>query len=661
VARGYLGTLWLARDPSQPENGPMLVRRVAPLVAASTRAAVLESARWAAVDGAVPVEVIESRNAIDLATPLVDAEPLRSLLRTAASKHVAADTKVLLGIAADVLRQLDAIHQRAIREKSPYGFGAVHPDSILVGLDGRISLLDVGVGAAASAREPFRGDPQRIGYAAPEQMEVRGVIDAKTDVFAVGVILWEALSNRRLFPGNDAKAARERLQKATVLRLDATRPSSAPGVATDIAEVVARALDRNREARFATAAEMAAAITPLGPAGAEQIGKWVASLSEAAISKRRVLLDRASLLPPPGRPSLLSGRASIPPGRLSVPPGRASIPPGRLSVPPGRASIPPGRSSVRPELPRRASVPPAARRPSAPTHAESADAASSKGELTEDEAKAPIAKSEPAEPPLATDPVAVAGDGGAEPLASPEPDEAPDSDPDALEVLDGDLDGKSDSDLDAGVRRSDPGNAPSIPSKRLPPLPLSSSLPPAPSQGRADDSVLGSENSEPSGPVRANQTATLTARPSTRPRLPLVATAAAFIIGIAAGGWFLRRSQHRLDATPREPAALVPRQSVAPTKEESQPPMPAPGVPDPTPAATDGVNPLPAAAAPPLAGPDAPSAEAQTAPAPLHGSDTSRAPSGTTAPSSAAAEKASVRHPPHSHSAPNSGYKPGGI
>ena len=270
-----------------------------------------------------------------------------------------------------------------------------------MGLDGRVSLFDLGVGAAASAREPWRTDPQRIGYAAPEQLETRGVVDARTDVFSTGILLWEALANRRLFPGNDAKAARERLQKATILRLDATRPSSAPGVATDVANVVARALERDRDARFETAAQFADAIAELEPASAEQIGQWVASLSETAISKRRILLDRASLPPPPARPSLLPRRASIPPGRLSVPPSRASIPPGRIRGPPARASIPPGRISVPPTRasippgrisvpPTRASIPPG--RLSVPPSAPVPPAARRPGAVTE----TPVPKPEPA-------------------------------------------------------------------------------------------------------------------------------------------------------------------------------------------------------------------------------------------------------------------------
>src|SRR5689334_15211347 len=204
IARGYLGGLWLARDAADSSDlGTVHVRHVTPLVAASARAAILEGARWAMAGADSPsFEILESRNAVDLITPFVEAEPLRSLLRSAAVKHAAIEPEVLLGFTQEWVRILAASHERARTGKSPHAYGGVHPDSLLLDLKGHVHIVDVGSGAAASAREPWRSDPQRVGYFAPEQLETRGVVDARTDVFAVGIVLWEALANRRLFPGN---------------------------------------------------------------------------------------------------------------------------------------------------------------------------------------------------------------------------------------------------------------------------------------------------------------------------------------------------------------------------------------------------------------------------------------------------------------------------
>src|SRR5262249_44136496 len=89
VARGYLGALWLARDfADSSDAGTVYTRHVTPLVAASARAAILEGARWAIAGADSPTfQVFEARTAVDLVTPLIDGEVLRSLLRTAAVKH----------------------------------------------------------------------------------------------------------------------------------------------------------------------------------------------------------------------------------------------------------------------------------------------------------------------------------------------------------------------------------------------------------------------------------------------------------------------------------------------------------------------------------------------------------------------------------------------
>jgi serine/threonine protein kinase len=354
ILRGYLGSLWLARDPSDAtEQGTVFVRHLSPIHTASARGALLEAARFGQAAGGSTLEIIEGRTSVDLVTPFVDAEPLRSLLRTAALKHVPVDPGVLLGIARDVLEQVGALHAAARANKSAHGFGGLQPDSILVGMNGQVELIDAGVSAAASAREPWKSDVQRIGYFAPEQLDMRGVVDARTDVFGLGILLWEAFGNRRLFPGADGKSARERVQKGAITRLDATRTSNSPGVSAPIADLVARALEREPAKRFQTAEEMQAAINALEPASAERMGAWVTALAETAITKRRQLLARSSVAPAAARPSLLPTRPSLLPGtRPSLTP--SPRPPLRTG-----AGTPVGRTSSAP--------PPAARPPTAPS------------------------------------------------------------------------------------------------------------------------------------------------------------------------------------------------------------------------------------------------------------------------------------------------------
>jgi serine/threonine-protein kinase len=363
AARGYLGALWLSRDAEDnSDDGVAYVRHVAPLVAASARAAILDGARWS-LGGADSdrFQIFEARGAVDLVTPFVDGEVLRTLLRTAAVKHASAEPALLLGMVRALAEQLEAVHERALSTKSPHGFGGVHPDGIIVDVRGGVHLLDVGAAAAASSREPWRSDPQRIGYSAPEQLEARAVVDQRTDVFAVGIFLWEALANRRLFPGNDAKSARERVQKANIPRLDATRASASPGIAKEIADVVARCLERAPGARFQSVGELLKAVRGLDPAPPERVGAWVTTLADAAIGKRRQILERAAA-------GALTGEE-----RLTLPP--ASIRPAARADSPSTSRPPAKPSSLPAPAPRPSSMP--APRPSsaAPAAGRSANGA----------------------------------------------------------------------------------------------------------------------------------------------------------------------------------------------------------------------------------------------------------------------------------------------
>src|SRR5215471_14591402 len=101
VARGYLGSLWLAHDVADSsDGGTVYTRHVTPLVAASARAAILEGARWSIAGADSPIfQVFEGRTALDLVTPFIDGEVLRSLLRTAAVKHTTMEPALTLGIA----------------------------------------------------------------------------------------------------------------------------------------------------------------------------------------------------------------------------------------------------------------------------------------------------------------------------------------------------------------------------------------------------------------------------------------------------------------------------------------------------------------------------------------------------------------------------------
>jgi serine/threonine protein kinase len=189
----------------------------------------------------------------------------------------------------------------------------VSPQNILLGFDGRIKLIDFGI-ALAGAELTKRRDvvAGNVAYMSPEQC--RGEpLDGRSDVFALGVVLHELLSGRRLFRRNSLEETMTAVLGHPVPKL----PDAPPA----IEEVVLRALERNRERRFQSARELerafAAAIEPLGGASsASEIGAFLHRLSgrtDESTPSPVATLPAASFDAPPSAPSSISTRLEVPP------------------------------------------------------------------------------------------------------------------------------------------------------------------------------------------------------------------------------------------------------------------------------------------------------------------------------------------------------------
>jgi eukaryotic-like serine/threonine-protein kinase len=235
----------------------------------------------------------------------VHGETLSGLLRTAKQKALPPPVPVAIRIVCDALEGLHAAHTASLAGRQ---LSIVHrdvsPQNIMVGVDGNTRVLDFGIAKAAlRARLTAAGTVKgKLAYMAPEQVKGRAV-DARTDVFAAGVVLWEALTGQRLFWAPDAKATARR-----VLRGAIEAPSSFhPGLPPELDEVVLKALSRNPVARHATAQELAQALRAAAPEGSRSdVSSWVANVAQEVLAQRLRLLQEleASAL---GAPPLAFG------------------------------------------------------------------------------------------------------------------------------------------------------------------------------------------------------------------------------------------------------------------------------------------------------------------------------------------------------------------
>jgi len=154
-----------------------------------------------------------------------------------------------LAIAAAVCAGLGAAH----------AVGVVHrdlkPDNVLLGKDGRVVITDFGIASATDREKTMGGVVGTPAYMAPEQVE-GSAIDGRTDLFALGVLLYQMLT--KTLPWQEPQPFANAM--ARLLRPAPDPRSRRPDLPEPLARLVLRALSRKPEDRPATAAEFAAAL-----------------------------------------------------------------------------------------------------------------------------------------------------------------------------------------------------------------------------------------------------------------------------------------------------------------------------------------------------------------------------------------------------------------
>jgi|GEM_PF-2352543 len=134
----------------------------------------------------------------------------------------------------------------------------VSPANLFIGRHGRLKILDFGVAKsnAASTQTVTGVLKGKYAYMSPEQVNQPKTVDRRSDVFSLGVVLWESIIGRRLFSRQGEFDTLKAVVEARIPTVSELRPEVPP----QISAVVARALARQRNERYQTAGEFADAL-----------------------------------------------------------------------------------------------------------------------------------------------------------------------------------------------------------------------------------------------------------------------------------------------------------------------------------------------------------------------------------------------------------------
>ena len=201
----------------------------------------------------VPIqEVGESDQGYYLVMDYIEGDTLARVLAKAAKTNSTVPYGVTIRILLDTLAGLHAAHEMKDDHGEPLQIvhRDVSPQNILVGVDGVARVVDFGVARAATRLSTTRSGQLKgkLAYMAPEQARGAGV-DRRADLFACGIVLWEALATKRLFKGDGEAETLNRVLYEPIMPPSSVRPD----VPKALEDICMKALSRDVDQRFATA------------------------------------------------------------------------------------------------------------------------------------------------------------------------------------------------------------------------------------------------------------------------------------------------------------------------------------------------------------------------------------------------------------------------
>jgi serine/threonine-protein kinase len=262
LATGGMAEVYLAKlvGPERFERA-VVVKRILPHLARDEafRDMFLDEARLAALihhPNVVTVhELAQSEGELFHVMDYVEGETLAAILKRLAKAGHAMPMHVAVHVLAEACAGLHAAHELVDEQRRPRGIvhRDVSPQNLMVDYHGTVRVLDFGIASAADRSTSTQSGvvKGKFAYMSPEQARAQKV-DRQTDVFALGVVLYEVTTSSRLFARPDSLAVVRAICEEPIPSPRDRRPSYPHA----LEDVLMKALHRDKSERYATAAEM---------------------------------------------------------------------------------------------------------------------------------------------------------------------------------------------------------------------------------------------------------------------------------------------------------------------------------------------------------------------------------------------------------------------
>ncbi|HQP35240.1 MAG TPA: serine/threonine-protein kinase, partial [Polyangiaceae bacterium] len=221
----------------------------------------------------------------------VDGLDLLEYMRSFHQGGVHVPWQAAAAIALQALRGLVGAHERVDSDgmRRPVIHRDLSPSNILIGTDGVVKIADFGLARAMDRMtmtlpNVIKG---KLAYTAPEVATGKKATE-RSDLFSLGITLWECLGARRIFPGETNIDVFRAIQAWDFPPLHELRPD----IPADLILAIGRAMERDPNRRFSTAREMAAVFAGVMRDARPHVGSTALGASVSAAKQRLVALDQ---------------------------------------------------------------------------------------------------------------------------------------------------------------------------------------------------------------------------------------------------------------------------------------------------------------------------------------------------------------------------------